>query len=78
MWDLLRSLLQRGGHAREGSLQAGSSSLHGRYDCNRNTRCNQTVLDSRRSGLVLPELGEILRHHQPSLLVATLVASGSQ
>jgi len=71
-------LLQSGRHTREGGLQAGSGGLHGRDNCNRNARCNQTVLDSRRPGLVFPEFGEILRHHQPSLLVATLVASGSQ
>ena len=67
-------LLQSGGHARKGGLQAGSGGLHSRDDRNRNTRGNQTVLDSRRPGLVLPELGEILGHDQPFPFVAALAA----
>ena len=62
-------LLQSGRHAREGGLQASSRGLHGRDDCNRDTRCNQTVLDSRRPGLVLPELSEIFGHHSPLWLL---------
>jgi len=67
-------LLQSGGHARERGLQAGAGGLHSRDDCNRNTRCNQTVLDSRRPRLVLPELGEVPGHDQPFPFVAALAA----
>ena len=60
-----RSLLQRGGHAREGGRQGGSSGLHSRDDRNGNARCNQTVFNRRSARLIVPELTEIASHHLP-------------
>lgn len=61
MWTSIE-LLQGGRNAAEGRVQVGSEGLYGDDDCHRNAGRDQTILNSRRAGLILAELTKNSNH----------------